>query len=128
MLNIDTDRNKVEKINSDENYIDDINSEKMRSLVGDGLLKSTTMYKRISELNIIFICVPTPFTPNKEPDISYIKQTAENISAHLRKEQLIILKSTTFPETTEKNSPTYLKINRSQNWKRFLLNILTQTN
>ncbi len=102
VLGIDTDRNKIEKINSGENYIDDIDSEKMRSLVGDGLLEGTTMYGRVGELDIIFICVPTPFTPNKEPDISYINQAAENISAHLRKEQLVILKSTTFPETTEK--------------------------
>ena len=102
VLGIDTDRNKIEKINSGENYIDDIDSEKMRSLVGDGLLEGTTMYGRVGELDIIFICVPTPFTPNKEPDISYITQAAENISAHLRKEQLVILKSTTFPETTEK--------------------------
>jgi UDP-N-acetyl-D-glucosamine dehydrogenase len=102
VLGIDTDRNKIEKINSGENYIDDIDSEKMRSLVGDGLLEGTTMYGRVGELDIIFICVPTPFTPNKEPDISYINQASENISAHLRKEQLVILKSTTFPETTEK--------------------------
>ncbi len=102
VLGIDTDRNKIEKLNSGENYIDDIDSEKMRSLVGDGLLEGTTMYGRVGELDIIFICVPTPFTPNKEPDISYINQAAENISAHLRKEQLVILKSTTFPETTEK--------------------------
>ena len=102
VLGIDTDRNKIEKINRGENYIDDIDSEKMRSLVGDGLLEGTTMYGRVGELDIIFICVPTPFTPNKEPDISYINQAAENISAHLRKEQLVILKSTTFPETTEK--------------------------
>ena len=102
VLGIDTDRNKIEKINRGENYIDDIDSEKMRSLVGDGLLEGTTMYGRVGELDIIFICVPTPFTPNKEPDISYINQAAENISSHLRKEQIIILKSTTFPETTEK--------------------------
>ena len=102
VLGIDTDRNKIEKINRGENYIDDIDSEKMRSLVEDGLLEGTTMYGRVGELDIIFICVPTPFTPNKEPDISYINQAAENISAHLRKEQLVILKSTTFPETTEK--------------------------
>lgn len=102
VLGIDTDRNKIEKINRGENYIDDIDSEKMRSLVGDGLLEGTTMYGRVGELDIVFICVPTPFTPNKEPDISYITQAAENISAHLRKEQLVILKSTTFPETTEK--------------------------
>lgn len=102
VLGIDTDRNKIEKINRGENYIGDIDSKKLKSLVADGLLEGTTMYGRVGELDVIFISVPTPFTPNKEPDISYITQAAEDISGHLRKEQLVILKSTTFPETTEK--------------------------
>jgi len=56
----------------------------------------------LRDCDIINICVPTPFTPSKEPDVSYIVNSSEEISKRLRKEQLIILKSTTFPETTEK--------------------------
>lgn len=101
-LGIDLDRRKIESINSGKNYIDDVDSAKLETLVKEGLLEATTMYGRIGELDVIYICVPTPFTPNKEPDITYITQATESIADHLRKDQLIILKSTTFPETTEK--------------------------
>ena len=101
-LGIDTDLRKVEQLNRGDNYIDDVDGELLKKLVAEGLLEGTTKYGRAGELDIVYICVPTPFTPNKEPDISYIEQAGEKITAHLRKEQLIILKSTTFPETTEK--------------------------
>jgi len=101
-LGIDVDREKVEKINSGINYIDDVDSKKLEALVNAGKLEASTMYGRVGELDVVYICVPTPFTKNKEPDISYIEVASKNISEHLRKEQLVILKSTTFPETTEK--------------------------
>ena len=101
-LGIDTDLKKVEQLNRGDNYIDDVDDERLKKLVDEGLLEGTTKYGRAGELDILYICVPTPFTPNKEPDISYIEHATEKIAAHLRKEQLIILKSTTFPETTEK--------------------------
>jgi UDP-N-acetyl-D-glucosamine dehydrogenase len=101
-LGIDVDRRKIEKMNRGENYIQDVENERFRKLVESGMLEGTTKYGRTGELDIIYICVPTPFTPNKEPDISYIEQATDSIAAHLRKEQLIVLKSTTFPETTEK--------------------------
>jgi len=102
VLGIDTDRAKIEKLNRGENYIADVDNERFQNAVEKGILEGTTKYGRVGELDVIYICVPTPFTPNKEPDISYINDSAEKIAAHLRKEQLIILKSTTFPETTEK--------------------------
>lgn len=102
VLGIDTDRTKVEELNRGENYIADVDSNRLRKSVNEGRLEGTTMYGRAGELDIIFICVPTPFTPNKEPDISYINEATDNVAAHLRKQQLVILKSTTFPETTEK--------------------------
>lgn len=66
-----------------------------------GLLVAYDNYSNVSEMDVIYICVPTPFTDNKDPDISYIVSAAEEIAKGLRKEQLIILKSTTFPNTTE---------------------------
>lgn len=101
-LGIDTDLKKVEQLNRGDSYIDDVDGELLKKLVDEGLLEGTTKYGRAGELDILYICVPTPFTVNKEPDISYIEHAGEKIAAHLRKEQLIILKSTTFPETTEK--------------------------
>ncbi|MFQ5605283.1 MAG: nucleotide sugar dehydrogenase [bacterium] len=102
VLGIDIDRSKIEMLNRGENYIEDVDDELLQKLVADRMLEGTTKYGRTGELDILFICVPTPFTPNKEPDISYINEAADNITAHLRKDQLVILKSTTFPETTEK--------------------------
>ncbi len=101
-LGIDVDRLKVEKINSGTNYIADVSDSRLKALVESGKLEGTTRYGRIGEMDVMYICVPTPFTPNKEPDISYIESAAKNIAEHLRKDQLVILKSTTFPETTEK--------------------------
>jgi UDP-N-acetyl-D-glucosamine dehydrogenase len=65
------------------------------------LLKAVDNYDSVSSLDVVFICVPTPFTLNKEPDISFILSAAEAIAPQLRKGQLIVLKSTTFPNTTE---------------------------
>ncbi len=101
-LGIDIDMAKVESINRGANYIQDVDSGRLEKLVKNGVLEGTTRYGRVGELDIIFICVPTPFTPNKEPDITYIEEASKNIAEHLRKGQLIILKSTTFPETTER--------------------------
>jgi len=101
VLGIDNDAQKVEKLNAGINYIDDVENSKLENAIKAGVLKATTSYERISELDVIYICVPTPFTKNKEPDISYIEAAAQGIASGLRKEQLVILKSTTFPDTTE---------------------------
>jgi UDP-N-acetyl-D-glucosamine dehydrogenase len=67
-----------------------------------GKLTAAGAYQAIAKQDVIFICVPTPFTDNKEPDVSYIVDAARGIAKGLRRDQLIILKSTTYPETTEK--------------------------
>ncbi len=102
VLGIDKDPGKVAMLNKGENYIDDVNDAKLKKAVDNGLLEATTEYDRVGELDAMFICVPTPFNRNKEPDISYIVDSARGIQPHLRKGQVVILKSTTFPETTEK--------------------------
>src|SRR3990172_849462 len=101
-LGIDIDRRKIENINRGVNYIQDVDDKKFEQLTKEGMLEGTTMYGRSGEMDVLYICVPTIFKENKEHEIIYIEQAAKNISQHLRKEQLIILKSTTFPETTEK--------------------------
>ncbi len=101
VLGIDVDENKIEALKKGRNYIADVEDEKLAQAVKEGKLEATTTYDRVSELDVIYICVPTPFTKNKEPDISYIVQSAEGVASGLRPEQLIILKSTTFPDTTE---------------------------
>jgi UDP-N-acetyl-D-glucosamine dehydrogenase len=99
-IGIDLDKRKVESINAGKNYIHDIKPQEFDEALKNGL-KAEVSYDLSGLCDVIYICVPTPFTPNKEPDISYITSAAESISKHLRKGQLIILKSTTFPNTTE---------------------------
>ncbi len=101
VLGIDVSAERVKCLNRGENYIDDVDSTKLLGLVKANKLRAAQNYNRIKELDVIFICVPTPFTENKEPDVSYIIDSARGIKHGLRPGQLIILKSTTFPETTE---------------------------
>ncbi len=102
VVGIDVDPRKKEKIDAGKNYIDDITPEKWATVIKSKKFKVYTHYQMIPELDVIYICVPTPFTPTKDPDISYIVDSAKGIASGLRQDQLIILKSTTYPETTEK--------------------------
>ncbi len=101
-IGIDVDTGKVEKLNKGESYILDVDSKRLKKLVRSGKLSAVDNYSCVGTLDVIFICVPTPFKENKEPDISHILNSAEEISKKMRPGQLIILKSTTFPTTTEK--------------------------
>ncbi|MBN1480248.1 nucleotide sugar dehydrogenase [candidate division KSB1 bacterium] len=101
VLGIDNDESKIASLNNAHNYINDVEDSKFKRVVTSGTLKATISYSSIPELDVIYICVPTPFTKNKEPDVSYIESATEGIAAGLRKGHLIILKSTTFPDTTE---------------------------
>lgn len=100
-LGIDLDDKKVNSVNKGLNYIGDIDNDLFRKAVESGKLKAQNNYDSIGTCDAIFICVPTPFTPNKEPDISYIVDASKNIAKGLRKNQIIVLRSTTFPNTTE---------------------------
>ena len=100
-IGIDVDANKVSSINKGENYIDDVDDALLAKAVGEGKLKAEDHYKSVPKLDALFICVPTPFTETKDPDISYIIAAAEGIAKGLRKDHIVILKSTTFPNTTE---------------------------
>jgi len=100
-VGIETDQTKVDSVNAGNNYIADVDDKAFGKAVIRGLLKATTSYDPVSKLDVVFICVPTPFTANKEPDISYILAACEDIAPRLKKGHLIVLKSTTFPNTTE---------------------------
>jgi UDP-N-acetyl-D-glucosamine dehydrogenase len=101
-IGFDIDSKKIDILQSGGNYIMDIDSSLVASVVAGQNLQPTTDFSRLAECDVIYICVPTPFTPNKDPDISYIIQSAEAVADSLRFGQLIILKSTTFPGTTTK--------------------------
>lgn len=98
----DTDAIKINKLQEGINYIQDLEDDLVEQVVADKKLVASSDFENIQKCNAIFICVPTPFTPNKDPDISYIISAANSIRDNLTRNQVIILKSTTFPGTTEK--------------------------
>lgn len=100
VLGIDKNTNKVRMINLGQNYIQDVNDEELRALVKNGKLKSASDFSLIPQQDIIIICVPTPLNEHRDPDISFIESATEELAGRLRKGQLIILESTTYPGTT----------------------------
>ncbi|HOP95633.1 MAG TPA: nucleotide sugar dehydrogenase [Dictyoglomaceae bacterium] len=98
---IEQNSKKVDMVNRGESYIDDVKSEDLYKEVSNGRLKAFTDFNPVTEADAVVICVPTPLTIHKEPDISYIINVTTEIAKYLKKGQLIILESTTYPKTTE---------------------------
>ena len=97
----EVDQKKADAINRGESYIADVESSQLSDLVGRELLRATTDFSELAGCDAIIICVPTPLRKTKEPDISYILAAAEEIKKSLRRGQLVILESTTYPGTTD---------------------------
>jgi UDP-N-acetyl-D-glucosamine dehydrogenase len=100
VLGFDIDPEKVEKLRAGETYISDIPSESIASAVKKGRLDATADPDRLGEPDALCICVPTPLTPTRDPDLSFVVGTVETIAARLRPGQLVVLESTTYPGTT----------------------------
>src|SRR3990167_5862778 len=101
VLGFDIDREKADKLNSGKSYIKHISSEKVRQFVDRRLFEATVDMQRLKEADAIIICVPTPLTDKREPDMQYVEATAREVARHLKQGQLISLESTTYPGTTE---------------------------
>lgn len=102
VIGVDIDKKRVSAINKGNSYISDVNSSELRRLVQGEKIKATSDYRQLKLCDIILICVPTPVNVNKEPNLQLVYDSAREITKILRKGQLVILKSTTYPETTEK--------------------------
>jgi UDP-N-acetyl-D-glucosamine dehydrogenase len=107
-IGFDIQADKVEMLRQGRSYIRHVPSSRLASLVrqeppaaGQGGFYPTADYALITRCDAILICVPTPLTENREPDLSYVVSTAEAIAPHLRRGQLVVLESTTYPGTTE---------------------------
>jgi UDP-N-acetyl-D-glucosamine dehydrogenase len=98
---IDNDVAKIKLIQQKKNYIKDVINKDFLYAINNHFFTASTSYDKISDQEIIFICVPTPVTENKSPDISYIMDSAQEVFKRMKKHSLVILKSTTFPGTTE---------------------------
>ena len=97
----DTDPVKVEKLNRGQTYIQHISQNKIQQFVQSKHFSATNDFSRLAEVDAIIICVPTPLDQRREPDLSYVKETAQAIQRHLQRGQLVVLESTTYPGTTE---------------------------
>ncbi|HID39520.1 MAG TPA: nucleotide sugar dehydrogenase [Calditrichaeota bacterium] len=100
-LGFDIDEKKVEKLNAGKSYIKHIDEKRVKAVRDSNLFEATADFTRIKEADCILICVPTPLTKHREPDLSYITGTGEILSKNIRKGQFIVLESSTFPGTTE---------------------------
>ncbi|HRK73318.1 MAG TPA: nucleotide sugar dehydrogenase, partial [Rhodothermales bacterium] len=97
----DVSPEKVVQINAGVNYIGDVKDEELREVVNGQKLKATTTWEEGEAVDVFIICVPTPMSRHKDPDVTYIEKASEAIAKVLRPGQLVILKSTTYPGTTE---------------------------
>jgi len=100
-IGFEVDAAKAATINSGESYIGDVPSSQVKELIDSGRLHATTNFDELKDCDAIIICVPTPLRKTKEPDVSYILAAADEIQKRLRRGQLIILESTTYPGTTD---------------------------
>ena len=100
VIGFDIDPVKINRLRNGRSYIGNIPSSKVKNLISGGLFTATTNYSILRSVDCIIICVPTPLKKNREPDLSYIEKTSEEISKNLRKGHLISLESTTYPGTT----------------------------
>ena len=98
---LDVDESKVREINAGRSYILDVKTEDVKACVDAGRLRASSDMSHLKDMDAIDICVPTPLRKTKDPDLSYVVQAVESVKAHLKKGQLIILESTTYPGTTD---------------------------
>jgi UDP-N-acetyl-D-glucosamine dehydrogenase len=97
----EVDDKKAAEMNAGRSYIGDVDSEMIKQSVDAGRLSATTDFSQLKECDAIIICVPTPLRKTKEPDVSFILAAAEEVKKQLRRGQLVILESTTYPGTTD---------------------------
>ncbi len=100
-IGFEVDRHKTGEINAGRSYIVDVTSENLKKCVDSGRLTATTDFNLLSKCDVIIICVPTPLRKTKDPDMSYILTAGGEIQKYMRRGQLIILESTTYPGTTD---------------------------
>lgn len=101
IMGVDVDDHKVATLSAGRSTIRDVSDADVRGLVEAGRFTATTSYGELGDADAIFICVPTPFNAMKAPDLSYIEDASRRVASVLRRGQLIVLQSTTYPGTTE---------------------------
>jgi len=99
-IGFDVDPEKVALLNAGTSYIDAVPAGRLAAVLADKRFRASADFAELSVCDVIVICVPTPLTPQRDPDLSFVVNTARTIARHLRPGQLVVLESTTFPGTT----------------------------
>jgi UDP-N-acetyl-D-glucosamine dehydrogenase len=100
VLGLDAIQAKVDLVNAGESYIEDVSSERLAGLVEAGMVRATTSWDALRAVDAILICLPTPLTEHREPDLSAVLGACESLAQRLRAGHLVVLESTTYPGTT----------------------------
>jgi UDP-N-acetyl-D-glucosamine dehydrogenase len=98
VVGIELDHRKVESLRAGSSYIEDVSDERLRAVAGR--LTATSRYAELAPVEAVIICVPTPLTANREPDLGPLLSSAQAVADHLQRGQLVVLESTTYPGTT----------------------------
>lgn len=100
-IGFDVQQKKVDMVNAGENYIGDVVDADLRELVSSGMLRATSDFAFVRDVDFIAICVPTPLDTHQQPDISYVRDSARAVARYLKRGSVVVLESTTYPGTTE---------------------------
>ncbi|RFB18188.1 nucleotide sugar dehydrogenase [Bacillus sp. HNG] len=101
VIGVDNDQNKISMLHKSKSYIGDIDDNRLKKVVDNGCFRATANFNVLADVNSIIICVPTPLTKEKTPDLSYIISAGTEVQSRLQKGQLVILESSTYPGTTK---------------------------
>lgn len=101
VIGFDIDERKIPVLNSGSSYIKHIKSERIKQAVDSGKFSATSDFSKLPETDAIIICVPTPLNEHRDPDLSFIENSGKIVAQYLRKGQLVVLESSTYPGTTD---------------------------
>jgi UDP-N-acetyl-D-glucosamine dehydrogenase len=121
VLGFDIDDTKVKKLNSGKSILKTVSHESVQKMVKSGNFRATTDMAAIRKVDAVLICVPTPLTENREPDMQYVEKSCRTIGRYLQKGQLISLESTTYPGTTRELMKPILEASGLKAGKDFYL-------
>lgn len=102
VIGFDIQQKRVDMVNRGQNYIGDVVDKELADLVKEGRIFATTDYSKISDVDAVAICVPTPLDKYKQPDISYVVNSTREIAKYLHRGMLVVLESTTYPGQLKK--------------------------
>jgi len=120
-IGFDVQKSKVDSVNAGHNYIGDVVNADLKKLVKEGRLRATEDFSFIKDVDFVAICVPTPLDEHQEPDISYVKSSAESIAKYIHPNMMVVLESTTYPGTTEELIKPILELSGLKCGKDFYL-------